>query len=154
MKAHRQRGVAVLLTAVVLLALMGLISITLNRSGVMEQRMAASQQRALEAEAAVEGALSWFFAWMEKNNLQQANWVDDAEIADPLWQVYSTPPSPPTIDTYSSGHIYTPSLRLTRSTAYPTRFRVTASVNTTDAKGSLSGWFTSSGPLPGGWKAF
>lgn len=131
---NRQKGVAALLTAIVLLALMSLIALTLNRSGVMEYRMAASQQRALEAEAAAEGALSWFAAWLTENSLTEANWSGGAS------QTYAGPPAPPSV-TYANGDTYAPALTLTRLTADKTRFRATASVSGADAGASLSAWF-------------
>lgn len=139
-RAH-QHGIAALMTAIVLLGLMSLIAITLNRSGVMEHRMAASTQRSLEAAAAVEGGLSWFSAWLAENSLTEGNWSGSGT------QTYSGPPTPPSVS-YASGHSYSPVLTLTRASSDTARFKATASVSATDAAASLSAWFYKSAFMP------
>lgn len=154
MSGRRQRGMATLLTAIVLLALMSLIAITFNRSAMMEQRMMGSVRRSIEVEAAAEGAMSWFSAWLAENPLAEGNWVDDPAVADTLWQLYSNPPTPPTVN-YANGYAYTPVLTLTRSTADTTRFRTTVSISAADAEISMRAWFDQNpaiGLLPGGWR--
>jgi|GEM_PF-1925335 hypothetical protein len=137
-QASHQRGVATLMTAIVLLALMSLVAITLNRSGVMEHRMAASSLHKWEAQATVEGALSWFAAWMDKNTLTAGNWTGTGA------QTYTGPPVPPSA-VYASGATYAPSLQLTRTSIGSSYFKVTASVSTADAAASMSAVFFNGG---------
>jgi Tfp pilus assembly protein PilX len=59
----RQQGFAALLVVMVLLVGMTTISLTVSRSGMLEQAITGNGLRALEAQKAAEAALEYVMAW-------------------------------------------------------------------------------------------
>jgi len=68
----QQRGVAVLLVAVVMAIVMGIIAFTTSRSGMMEQRITGNDIRAREAHEAAQAGLEYGVAWALKSTLPLA----------------------------------------------------------------------------------
>jgi Tfp pilus assembly protein PilX len=69
---NRQQGFSTLLVVMVLLVGMTTISLTVSRSGMLEQAIAGNDSRALEAQKAGEAALEYVMAWATTQQIPAA----------------------------------------------------------------------------------
>jgi len=72
-----QRGAATLLVVVILLLLMTILTLTVNRNSVVEQKMTGNDIRAREGQEAAEAGLEYGVAWAGKNVI---TWIGNSMI--------------------------------------------------------------------------
>jgi hypothetical protein len=65
----RQQGAATLIVVLVLAMIMGVVSMTTVRTGVMEQKIVGNDLRAREAQEAAEAGLEYGVAWAKNNSI-------------------------------------------------------------------------------------
>jgi hypothetical protein len=128
---------ATLAVGLVLVIAASILSFSVAKSGIMEQKISANERRAREAAYAAEAALDYGVAWASRNRLPVGGWT--AEPSPSSFEYFDFAGTTPSVSTdpdpgdgVAEGDLFSTNLRFRRDTGNPEFVQVIATAVSAD----------------------